>query len=102
VQHGDLTRDNVVITENGIRLIDCEHAHLTKVPGYDIYNLVSRVKSEDPHAWLDAYSSKLGFTFAENHHSLFPALHELLEAQKKSGRIREKVLHLEKLLSLLP
>ncbi len=102
LQHGDLTRDNIVIARDGMRFIDCEHAHLTTIPGYDIYNLVSRIKNEDTRTWLTAYARALGFEFHENHFSLFPALHELLEARKKSGRIREPVIYLETLLSLLP
>lgn len=102
LQHGDLTRDNIILAQDGITIIDCEHAHLTTIPGYDIYNLVSRIKIEDPHVWVDSYARELGFSFSEKHHALFPALHELLEAQKKSGRIRERVIYFETLLSLLP
>lgn len=102
LQHGDLTRDNVIVARDGMRFIDCEHAHLTTIPGYDVYNLVSRIKKEDIRTWLTEYAHALDFEFAEDHLALFPALHELLEAHKKSGRIREPVIYLKTLLSLLP
>lgn len=102
IQHGDLTRDNIIFGPAGVRIIDCEHAHLTRVPGYDVYNLVSRIKAEDPRTRLIDYAHELGFSFEDRHLALFPAFHELLEARKKSGRIGEPVIYLETLLSLLP
>lgn len=102
VQHGDLTRDNVLFARRHLYIVDYEHAHLTTIPGYDIYNLFSRMPGENPVARLRENARALRFAYDDNHLALFPALHELLEAQKKSGRIRTPVVYLKTLLSLLP
>ena len=102
IQHGDLTRDNILFSPPAVHIVDYEHTHLTAVPGYDLYNLFSRLKEEDVCVRLQAYAQQLGFSYDDNHLALFPVLHELLEAKKKSGRIHTPVVYLKTLLSLLP
>ena len=102
IQHGDITRDNILFDDGRVYIVDYEHAHMTTVPGYDIYNLISRIPGQDVKAHLTHYAEQLGFTYNESHLALFPVLHELLEAQKKSGRIHTSVIDPKLLFSLLP
>lgn len=102
IQHGDVTRDNVLFHDTEAYIVDYEHAHLTTLPGYDIYNLISRIPGQDAHKHLMRYAEQMEFTYDDSHLTLFPVLHELLEAQKKSGRIHEVVIDPSRLFSLLP
>ncbi len=101
-QHGDLTRDNVLVHEGAMHIVDYEYAHLTQLPGYDIYNFFCRESPRMAREKLVAYATALGFSYAENHLALFPALHELIEAQKKRGRLRTRTADPELLLALIP
>jgi hypothetical protein len=44
VQHGDMTPDNVLVLNQEVYLIDCDYAGKGWLPGFDLFNFLSKLK----------------------------------------------------------
>ncbi|HRZ30058.1 MAG TPA: phosphotransferase [Candidatus Paceibacterota bacterium] len=46
VQHGDMTPDNVLISDKNVYLIDYDYVDFTRLPGFDLFNFLMKSKSQ--------------------------------------------------------
>lgn len=44
IQHGDMTPDNVLVSRGAIYLVDYDYAHISTLPGYDLFHFLSKSK----------------------------------------------------------
>lgn len=89
VQHGDFTLDNVLIYGEQINLIDYDHVGISKLPGFDLFNLF--LKSEgrigllrtNCERYLPQYFGKIGARIAPESYDSILFVHYLQERQRK-------------------
>ncbi len=75
IQHGDVTRDNLLLSEMGICIIDCDTVGLIDLPGLDLFSLFYRY---DPYQtkslckkYLPDYFSKIGASVKNDEYDRF-------------------------------
>ena len=90
VQHGDMTPDNVHIFGKNIYLVDYDYTGMVELPGFDIYNFISKAKlsSELERLYYDRYFPRyfgsIGMA-VKSYEDLFPAYHTA-EVRRKDGQ----------------
>ncbi len=89
VQHGDVTPDNVLLSEAGVSIVDYDDVGNTDIPGFDLFSLFRRF-SRDVFSGLikeyfPAYFQSIGGTFdIENYRRLLFLYHFIEHTQKKA------------------
>src|SRR3989344_5266371 len=80
-QHGDMTPDNVLISDKNIYLIDYDWAGEINLPGFDLFNFLSKTKSRPEildsyyKQYFPRYFRSVG-VHVKSYDILFPFYHE--------------------------
>lgn len=90
IQHGDLTLDNILISGEQIYLIDYDHVGVSKLPGFDLFNLFFKFAdrlgeslSVNCERYLPQYFRSIGARIAPGAYASILFIHYLQERQRK-------------------
>lgn len=94
VQHGDLTPDNLLLSKDGLRIVDYDDVGNTDIPGFDLFNLFRRFSPTDfwglCREYFPVYFKKIGGTFDVDNYRGLLFLYNVIEyVQKKSHNYEE-------------
>ena len=77
-QHGDMTIDNILFDNTGMKIIDCDTFGAIRIPGFDVYHLLTKGKVKEWQPHLQSHFDELGIEYAVDTKLLFIYfLHEL-------------------------
>ena len=75
LQHGDITEDNLLLSEGGLHIMDCDLVGRIHLPGFDLFGLFYRYKpqliEQVCYKYLPGYFQSIGAQVGENYHRLF-------------------------------
>jgi len=64
IQHGDLTEDNMLLSKNGLCIIDYDFVGITDIPGFDLFGLFNRYNKHETkklcYEYLPEYFERIG------------------------------------------
>lgn len=89
IQHGDLTLDNLLLSESGLCIIDYDYVGSSDIPGFDLFGLFRRFNRADLtklcKEYFPMYFEKIGGKFGgDNYRRLWFLYHLTEHTQGKS------------------
>jgi hypothetical protein len=94
-QHGDLTIDNILLSEDGLHIVDYDDVGNTDVPGFDLFSIFRRFNSADFPKLCDeyfpAYFQKIGGKFDINNYRALLFLYNFIEYRQKKAHNFEEI-----------
>ncbi|MDD3531282.1 MAG: phosphotransferase [Candidatus Pacebacteria bacterium] len=89
MQHGDLTEDNILISDRGFQIVDCDFIGTTDLPGFDLFGLFRRHNpkqaKELSRRYLPDYFKSVGATVPPEEYETLFFLYYLIERLRKSA-----------------
>ena len=83
IQHGDLTLDNILLSENGLCIIDYDYVGSSDIPGFDLFGLFHRFNRADLpklcKEYFPTYFKKIGGEFLDDNYRGLLFLYYLIE-----------------------
>ncbi len=96
IQHGDLTPDNLLLSESGLCIVDYDYVGNSDIPGFDLFGLFHRFRSADLlklcEEYFPPYFEKIGGQFWNDSYRRLLFLYHLIE------HTQGKLLNLESVL----
>lgn len=98
IQHGDFTVDNVLVSRDGVCLVDCDYVGISTLPGFDLFNLFfksgNRLGSLQTNCdkYFPRYFATIGARVLPEAYASIWFIHYLRERQRKKhlATYREK------------
>lgn len=95
VQHGDLTPDNILLSKDGLCIVDYDDVGNTDIPGFDLFNLFRRFSPTDfwrlYREYFPVYFRKIGGTFDIDNYRGVLFLYNVIEYVQKKSHNHEEI-----------
>lgn len=83
IQHGDLTPDNLLLSSNGLCIVDYDYVGNSDIPGFDLFGLFHRFSPADLlklcEEYFPTYFEKIGGQSVRSDYRRLIFLHHLIE-----------------------
>lgn len=93
IQHGDVTEDNILMSDEGFCIVDCDFVGVTDLPGFDLYGLFYRLNRRGAKRLCDEYFpeyfKRIGADTAGKGYEGLLFLYNIIERTRKSDGVRD-------------